>query len=103
MGYVARRLLHSVVVLWAVVTILFLMFRLMPGNPLIAYISEALNEEQHREDDRHDRFAPEEGHAEIAVQEIPQIQRILFVERTVEPELGHDEPLLLFIQCCRTR
>ena len=48
MGYVLRRLLHSIIVLWAVVTILFLMFRLMPGNPLIAYISEALNEEQQR-------------------------------------------------------
>jgi peptide/nickel transport system permease protein len=30
----------------AVVTILFLMFRLMPGNPMAAYISEALGEEE---------------------------------------------------------
>jgi peptide/nickel transport system permease protein len=46
LGYVLQRLVHSLVLLWAVVTILFLMFRLMPGNPMAAYISEALNEEQ---------------------------------------------------------
>jgi len=45
MGFVGRRLLHSIFVLWAVVTILFLMFRLMPGNPLAAYISETLTAE----------------------------------------------------------
>jgi len=45
MGFIGRRLLHSVFVLWAVVTILFLMFRLMPGNPLAAYISETLTAE----------------------------------------------------------
>jgi peptide/nickel transport system permease protein len=46
MMFIARRLLHSLFVLWAVVTILFLMFRLMPGNPLANYIHEALTEEQ---------------------------------------------------------
>jgi peptide/nickel transport system permease protein len=46
MTFVGRRLLHSIFVLWAVATILFLMFRLMPGNPLAAYISEALSAEQ---------------------------------------------------------
>ena len=46
MAFVERRLLHSIFVLWAVATILFLMFRLMPGNPLAAYISEALSAEQ---------------------------------------------------------
>ena len=35
---VIARLLQLLLVLWAVVTILFLMFRLMPGNPLAAYI-----------------------------------------------------------------
>jgi peptide/nickel transport system permease protein len=43
MRYIGRRLLHTLFVLWAVVTILFLMFRLMPGNPMAAYISEALD------------------------------------------------------------
>ena len=32
--------------LWAVVTILFLMFRLMPGNPLAAYIDPTFTAEQ---------------------------------------------------------
>ncbi|MBL8589918.1 MAG: ABC transporter permease [Methylobacteriaceae bacterium] len=49
MSYVLRRLAHSLFVLWAVVTILFLMFRLMPGNPLAAYINEQLNEEDQRQ------------------------------------------------------
>jgi peptide/nickel transport system permease protein len=43
-----ERLLHTLLVLWAVVTILFLMFRLMPGSPLAAYIHENLTEEQQR-------------------------------------------------------
>ena len=45
MRFIAQRLVHSVFVLWAVVTILFLMFRLMPGDPLAVYISETLTEE----------------------------------------------------------
>jgi peptide/nickel transport system permease protein len=49
MGFIGRRLLHSLFVLWAVVTILFLMFRLMPGNPLAAYINETLTEEQQQQ------------------------------------------------------
>jgi peptide/nickel transport system permease protein len=48
LGYVLRRLGQNLVLLWAVVTILFLMFRLMPGNPLAAYISEALTEDQQK-------------------------------------------------------
>jgi peptide/nickel transport system permease protein len=46
MKFIGQRLLHSLFVLWAVVTILFLMFRLMPGNPMAAYISEALGEDE---------------------------------------------------------
>lgn len=46
MRFIGQRLLHSLFVLWAVVTILFLMFRLMPGNPLAAYINETLDEAQ---------------------------------------------------------
>jgi peptide/nickel transport system permease protein len=45
MRFIAQRLAHGLFVLWAVVTILFLMFRLMPGDPMAAYISEALPEE----------------------------------------------------------
>ncbi|MGP1397699.1 MAG: ABC transporter permease [Inquilinaceae bacterium] len=43
---VGGRLLQLVFVLWAVATILFLMFRLMPGNPLAAYIDPTFTEEQ---------------------------------------------------------
>lgn len=48
MRFITQRLFHSLFVLWAVVTILFLMFRLMPGDPMAAYISEALTEESQR-------------------------------------------------------
>ncbi len=45
MRFISSRLLHSLFVLWAVATLMFLMFRLMPGDPMSAYISEALSEE----------------------------------------------------------
>ena len=45
MRFIATRLLHSLFVLLAVVTLMFLMFRLMPGDPMAAYISETLSEE----------------------------------------------------------
>jgi peptide/nickel transport system permease protein len=40
------RLGHMLIVLWAVATILFLMFRLMPGDPTAAYIDTTFSEEQ---------------------------------------------------------
>ncbi|CAN0656335.1 ABC transporter permease [Nitratireductor rhodophyticola] len=42
----ASRALQLALVLWAVVTILFLMFRLMPGNPMAAYIDPTFTVEQ---------------------------------------------------------
>ena len=45
MRFIAARLVHSIFVLLAVVTLMFLMFRLMPGDPMAAYISEALSDE----------------------------------------------------------
>lgn len=44
--YLGGRLFQSVLVLWVVVTILFLLFRLAPGNPLVAYIDPTFTEEQ---------------------------------------------------------
>ncbi|HEY63135.1 MAG TPA: ABC transporter permease [Caldilineae bacterium] len=44
--YLVGRLLQSVLVLWVIVTILFLIFRLAPGNPLVAYIDPTFTEEQ---------------------------------------------------------
>ncbi|MBM3598137.1 MAG: ABC transporter permease [Alphaproteobacteria bacterium] len=46
MRLLLERLLHTLLVVWAVVTILFLMFRLMPGSPLAAYLHDNLSEEQ---------------------------------------------------------
>src|SRR2546429_7463960 len=37
-SFLLGRLLQMVVVLWVVAPLLFLIFRLMPGNPLVAYI-----------------------------------------------------------------
>jgi peptide/nickel transport system permease protein len=44
--YLLGRVVQMVAVLWVIVTILFLMFRLMPGNPLVAYIDPNFTEEQ---------------------------------------------------------
>lgn len=44
--YLARRFGHMLVVMWVIVTILFLIFRLMPGNPLVAYIDLTWTQEQ---------------------------------------------------------
>ena len=46
MRAIGGRLLQLVFVLWAVATILFLIFRLMPGNPLAAYIDPTFTEGQ---------------------------------------------------------
>ena len=44
-------------VLWAVATILFLMFRLMPSNPLAAYIDPTFTEEQQAAVTKHSGMA----------------------------------------------
>jgi peptide/nickel transport system permease protein len=46
MRLVLERFAHNAVALLAVTTILFFMFRLMPGTPLAAYINENLNADQ---------------------------------------------------------
>jgi peptide/nickel transport system permease protein len=46
MRFVVERFAHNAVALLAVTTILFFMFRLMPGTPLAAYINENLSAEQ---------------------------------------------------------
>jgi len=45
-AYVGRRFLHMLFVLWAIATILFLMFRLMPGDPSTAYLDPNFTGEQ---------------------------------------------------------
>ncbi len=46
MTFILGRLAQMLGVLWVIVTILFLIFRLMPGNPLVAYIDPTFTEEQ---------------------------------------------------------
>ena len=48
MKLVLERFLHNALALLAVITILFFMFRLMPGSPLAAFINENLNEDQQK-------------------------------------------------------
>lgn len=45
-AYLGGRFLQSLLVLWVVITLLFLLFRLAPGNPLVAYIDTTFTEEQ---------------------------------------------------------
>ena len=42
--YIARRILYSLFTLFAVATILFVMFRMVPGDPTAQVISPALDE-----------------------------------------------------------
>ena len=46
MGFYAKRIAHMAFVLWAIATILFLMFRLLPGDPTIAYLDPSFTGEQ---------------------------------------------------------
>src|SRR5947207_8083433 len=46
MRLVLERFIHNALALLGVTTILFFMFRLMPGNPLAAFINENLNADQ---------------------------------------------------------
>ena len=49
MRLVLERFAHNALALLAVTTILFFMFRLMPGTPLAAYINENLNADQQQQ------------------------------------------------------
>ena len=44
--YFLKRFLQMIMILWVIATILFFMFRLMPGNPLAAYIDPTFTVEQ---------------------------------------------------------
>src|SRR5476649_2983934 len=49
MKLILERFAHNALALLAVTTILFFMFRLMPGTPLAAYINENLNADQQQQ------------------------------------------------------
>ncbi len=44
--YLGGRVLQALLVLWVIVTVLFLVFRLAPGNPLAAYIDTNFTADQ---------------------------------------------------------
>lgn len=46
MTFYLRRLGHMVFVLWAIATLLFFMFRLLPADPTLAYLDPTFTEEQ---------------------------------------------------------
>lgn len=48
LSFLVSRLAQTALVLWVVATLLFLIFRLMPGNPLVAYIDPTFTEEMER-------------------------------------------------------
>ena len=48
MAFYLKRFAHMLFVLWAIATILFLMFRLLPGDPTLAYIDPSFTQEQQR-------------------------------------------------------
>ncbi len=48
LSFVLSRLAQTVLVLWVVATLLFLIFRLMPGNPLVAYIDPTFTADMER-------------------------------------------------------
>ena len=42
--YIIRRILYTLMTLFAVATILFILFRMVPGDPMAQVISPALDE-----------------------------------------------------------
>lgn len=45
-GFIIKRFIQMIITLLVIITILFFLFRLMPGNPLAAYIDPNFTEEQ---------------------------------------------------------
>ena len=46
LAYIVARIMQSLLVMWVIVTILFLLFRLGPANPLASYIDTTFTAEQ---------------------------------------------------------
>ena len=77
LGYVIGRLAQTVLVLWVVVTILFFIFRLMPGNPLVAYIDPTFTEEMQQALLR-----------QFGLDQPLHIQYIIYIKNLLRGELG---------------
>jgi peptide/nickel transport system permease protein len=50
-GYVLRRIVYMIILVWAVVTVNFLIFKLMPGSPMDAYVAKVqkLSQQQYNQ------------------------------------------------------
>ncbi|MDX1663367.1 MAG: ABC transporter permease [Candidatus Promineifilaceae bacterium] len=75
--YLGTRFLQSLLVLWVIVTILFLLFRLAPGNPLVAYIDPTFTAEQ--QDELMSRFGLD--------QPLP-VQYVVYLGNLVQGDFG---------------
>ena len=75
--YILGRLAQMIGVLWVIATILFLIFRLMPGNPLTAYIDPTFTDEQARQVER-----------QFGLDQPLPIQYLYFLRNTVTGNLG---------------
>lgn len=47
--FVVRRIAHLIITFWAFITILFLMFRALPGDPTSMYVQEGISEEERQQ------------------------------------------------------
>jgi peptide/nickel transport system permease protein len=75
--YIAGRLLQSLVVLWVIATLLFLLFRLAPGDPTVAFIDPTFSEEQ--EQALRARFGLDKSLSE---------QYVIYLKNLVQGDLG---------------
>ena len=77
MSFILKRLAHMVFVLWAIASVLFLLFRLLPGDPTLAYIDPSFTDDQ-RQQILHD-FGLDKPLGQ---------QYVIFLENTVRGDLG---------------
>ncbi|MDQ7843129.1 MAG: ABC transporter permease [Armatimonadota bacterium] len=76
--FVFSRLVQTLLVLLVVATILFLIFRLMPGDPLVAYLDPTFTEEMAQALRR-----------QFGLDRPLHIQYLVFLRNTVQGEFGH--------------
>ena len=75
--YIGGRFLQSLAVLWVIATILFLLFRLAPGDPTVAFIDPTFSEEQ--EQALRARFGLDKSLSE---------QYVIYLKNLVQGDLG---------------
>ena len=75
--YIGGRLLQSLLVLWVIATLLFLLFRLAPGDPTVAFIDPTFSEEQ--EQALRARFGLDKSLSE---------QYVIFLKNLAQGDLG---------------